>query len=121
MASSILFTQFMLPHGKTQDLIIHVPDDVGLKAKHIREAGFRFECEQLRTGDCSYTITDDEADRNIKLMFAHELSEGRQQEVLRDLIIGFDIEKVKKEKEEEESLQAERVSDEIANGGTYDR
>jgi hypothetical protein len=62
MYLAIPFTQFLRPHGRQMATWIERPEPVALKATHILQAGFRFECEVLTTGLISLTISDAEAD-----------------------------------------------------------
>lgn len=55
---SIQFTQYTLPHGRRSTTEIERGADVEAKAREIIAAGYRFECELLRTGHVSLTITD---------------------------------------------------------------
>lgn len=54
----IPFTQYLRPDGRQTAVSIERPDDVETKAQAIIAAGYRFECEHLTTGDCSFTIFD---------------------------------------------------------------
>jgi hypothetical protein len=65
----ITFTEFVLPHGRTREQYIEVAADVADKARTIVARGFRFECELLRTGQVSLTITDpEEGDADIRVV-----------------------------------------------------
>jgi hypothetical protein len=52
----IPFTEFVLPDGRQEGGGFNRPDNVADKADAIREAGYRFEIERLRTGHISMTI-----------------------------------------------------------------
>lgn len=57
---AIPFTQYLMPYGRKSDLNIEVSDAVADKADSILAMGLAFECEMLRTGDVSVTITHPE-------------------------------------------------------------
>lgn len=57
---AIPFTQFLRPDGRPTDVTIERGAEVEAKAQAIIARGLRFECEVLRTGHVSLTITDDE-------------------------------------------------------------
>jgi hypothetical protein len=66
---TITFTQFVLPRGDRRYVSIEVAPDVASKADTIVARGFRFECELLRTGQVSLTITDpEEGDADIRVV-----------------------------------------------------
>lgn len=62
----VQFIQFLLPFGEARPTSIDVPEEVGTRANELREAGFHFEAEVLRTGEvsleCCRTDEDGEAD-----------------------------------------------------------
>lgn len=62
---NIPFTQYLRPNGQKRAVVIDRPDDIAAKAERIIAKGFRFECEELATGHCSFTISDDKADHEI--------------------------------------------------------
>lgn len=47
----VAFTQFLLPYGRRRANSIDMPADVEALATELRYAGYRFECEILRTGE----------------------------------------------------------------------
>jgi len=57
--ASVPFTQFLRPDGHKKHLVIDRPDHIAKAADKIRQHGFRFEIEQLSTGEIHMTITDD--------------------------------------------------------------
>lgn len=59
-APLIPFTQYLLPSGKRREVTIEVAPEVAAKARAIIARGLCFECELLRTGEVSLTITDPE-------------------------------------------------------------
>jgi hypothetical protein len=63
------FTQYLRPNGRKVDVTIDRPDDIADKAFEIIAKGYRFECEQLTTGDVSFTIAGDDEDVDIELCF----------------------------------------------------
>lgn len=85
--ANIYFTQYLRPHGERKLIWIDRPDHIAKAATVITEHGFRFECEELTTGDVSMTISDDFGD------YAHELSpNGPEVPTSVDkLITGFDL------------------------------
>ena len=56
----IPFTQYKLPDGRRVEIQIERPTAVAEKAQRIIAAGYVFECEVLRNGEVSFTITDPE-------------------------------------------------------------
>lgn len=58
--ASIPFTQFSLPKGERRAISIMVAPAAAAKAQTIIAAGFTFECEVLRSGNVSLTITHPE-------------------------------------------------------------
>lgn len=71
----VVFTKYTLPDGRKSRVTVPVTDEAERLAKKIAAAGFVFEVEQLRTGDLSFTIADDEQDVAIELLFADALRE----------------------------------------------
>jgi len=64
----IPFTQYKLPHGRTESVSIERYGQVARKAEQIIAKGLHFECEILPTGEVSLTITDEkEGDLAIEL------------------------------------------------------
>ena len=61
------FFQFLRPDGRS--ILVHImrPEAVGIKAKAIRAAGFRFESEILTTGEASFTISDEDGDYAVEI------------------------------------------------------
>ena len=59
----IEFTQYFLLNGR-KETVHFENDDKALfdKSMNIRDAGFHFECEVLRTGQVSFTIGDEDGD-----------------------------------------------------------
>lgn len=56
---SIPFTQYLRPHGRPRQIEFETtPDQAAVEAEALRiiAAGYRFECEELSTGDVSLTI-----------------------------------------------------------------
>ena len=67
MTYEIEFTQYLLPDGRKVPTFFQTEDkEIYDKAQAIITAGYRFECEILRNGVCSFTITD-ERDEAIEL------------------------------------------------------
>jgi hypothetical protein len=61
------FTQYLRPDGRRAAVTIDRPDYIADKAFAIIAKGFRFECEQLRTGHVSFTVADDDGDIGIEI------------------------------------------------------
>lgn len=66
MNSSIYFTQYLRPDGRKQAVRIERPDHIAKSADFIRSNGFKFECEELANGICSFTISDEFEDYAIQ-------------------------------------------------------
>jgi uncharacterized protein with GYD domain len=68
---SIPFTQYMMPDGRRVPVSIERPKDVEAIAQRFIDAGGRFECEMLSTGEISLTavceIDGEEQDACIEL------------------------------------------------------
>lgn len=70
MTRSIAFTQYLLPDGRKAAVSIDRPEDIAALADEVIKRGSRFECEMLRNGVCSFTVThpdNDEPDIAIRL------------------------------------------------------
>ena len=61
----IPFTQYLRPDGRKRKLEISRPPEIEEKAHNIIEQGFRFECEELTTGQVSVTIFDPEQEEDV--------------------------------------------------------
>jgi hypothetical protein len=59
------FIQYCLPGGRRKPASCEVSDEMGAMADKIIEKGFRFECEILRSGEVSLTISDPEEERDV--------------------------------------------------------
>ena len=64
----IPFTQYLRPLGKPVPVTIDRPHRIADLAEKIIARGFRFECEHLRTGHASFTITDEDGDADIEVV-----------------------------------------------------
>lgn len=64
--TKIYFTQYLRPNGRKQIVAIDRPAHVVSKADFIKSHGFRFEIEELMTGQVSMTISDDDGDYAIR-------------------------------------------------------
>ncbi len=86
--ASIPFTQYLLPHGERRDELIEVAPDIAAKAASLIERGFTFECEILRTGQVSVTITDpqEEIDADIRVI----ANGPGVREAVEDMVRSFD-------------------------------
>lgn len=60
--ANIYFTQYLRPDGRKSAVKIDRPDHIAKAADFIRSNGFRFEIEELTTGEVSMTISDDHDD-----------------------------------------------------------
>lgn len=67
MTEPVHFTQYLRPDGRSRQTTIERSAQVAEKAKRIKAAGYRLECEVLGTGEVSFTVTDDEADHEIEV------------------------------------------------------
>jgi sensor histidine kinase regulating citrate/malate metabolism len=65
--ANIYFTQYLRPDGRKTAVMIDRPDYIAKAADFIRSNGFRFEIEELSTGQVSMTISDDEDDYHRKI------------------------------------------------------
>ena len=54
----IEMTQFIAPNGERKTFLVERPEDIEAKAGEIIDAGYKFECEVLTTGQVSLTIAD---------------------------------------------------------------
>lgn len=59
---SIPFTQYLLPDGQRRDESIDRPEDIEALARQFIDAGGRYECEILTTGEVSLTAVIDTGD-----------------------------------------------------------
>lgn len=67
--ASIQFTQYLRPDGRKVAVWIDRPQDIAEKAEKVIAAGYRFECEELTTGDVSLTVAnDDDGDLEIEVV-----------------------------------------------------
>lgn len=66
----IPFTQYLMPNGRQEAVVIDRPAPIAEKAQAIIAKGFRFECEMLSDmRSVSLTITDpDEGDLEIEVV-----------------------------------------------------
>lgn len=66
--NDIEFTQYLMPNGRQDTVWIERPDAVVEKAKTLRAAGFRFECEMLSDYQTiSLTIHDPQAEEDVAI------------------------------------------------------
>ena len=68
----IPFTQYVLPHGRRREETIERPADIEALAQKFIDAGGRYECEVLTTGEVSFTAVfcdedGDEQDVEIEI------------------------------------------------------
>ena len=64
----IPFTQFLRPDGKRRAISITMPDTFYGKVQKIHANGWKFECEELSTGEASLTVFDGEEDIVIEVV-----------------------------------------------------
>lgn len=62
------FTQYLRPNGRRTAVSIDMPNEIARQAAAIIAAGYRFECEELTTGQVSLTIADDDMDYAIEVV-----------------------------------------------------
>lgn len=90
----IYFTQYLRPNGRKIIVAIDRPDPVVAKADHILRNGFRFEIEELITGQVHMSISDDNGDYSN-----HVCDNGPYVPAEVDtMILSFDVAKALKEK-----------------------
>lgn len=65
--SVIELTQYIRPHGRKQTVYAPTSQAVEAMANRIVEAGFKFECEVLTTGEVSLTISSGHEDVAIEI------------------------------------------------------
>lgn len=64
---AIPFTQFLRPDGRRRAVTIERPQDIEAKANKIIAAGYEFQCEELSTGQCSFTIFDPHDEEDVAI------------------------------------------------------
>lgn len=89
MTKPISFTQYLRPDGRKKSVTIEVDNSVAIKAQEILDKGFKFECEELLSGMCSFTIHDPEAERDASIRLHPNASGVR--ECIVNMITTFDI------------------------------
>lgn len=84
----IEFTKYILPNGRKEKVFFIAPMDVVQKGNKILEKGYRFEIEELRTGQISMTISDpiEEMDVDIRICNKDKINEN-----INDMISNFKI------------------------------
>jgi hypothetical protein len=70
---SIPFTQYLRPDGRKRPVLIERPAEIEALAKAIIDAGYRFEIEELTTGEASMEILKDVPDPDINDSLAMEI------------------------------------------------
>lgn len=63
----IPFTQYLMPDGRTREMLVAVPDHVYLQAKELMADGYEFEAEILMTGEVSLTVVDTTEEEDIAI------------------------------------------------------
>lgn len=87
----ILFTEYVLPHGQVTLTAFDRPQHIFDKAAQIVAAGFRFECEVLRTGVTSFTIVGDFDGEPDDLDICLVATGPGWEDALDNFIMGFDV------------------------------
>jgi hypothetical protein len=65
---NIPFTQYLRPNGRRTTVWFENDDPtLAAKATELQAAGFRFECEHLRTGHASFTIVHPSYDCDLAI------------------------------------------------------
>jgi hypothetical protein len=70
---NIAFTQYLMPDGRTKSVKIDRPENIGLKAQKLVEAGCYFEIEMLRTGEISMSVEREPVDDDDDGVLAMEV------------------------------------------------
>ena len=100
MEYAIPFTQFLRPNGHRMEVEFMCPDKaVYDKSLQIMAAGLTFECEVLSdNATVSFTISGYHPEMDEEADLSHRLSPNgpKVPEVLKDMILGFDVEDYKK-------------------------
>lgn len=65
--AAIPFTQYVRPFGGRRATTILRPAHIASAADRVIAAGYRFECEELTTGEVSLTIANDNGDFDIEV------------------------------------------------------
>lgn len=63
----IPFTQYLRPDGRRILVKVERPPEIEAKAQAILDAGFVFECEILRNGHVSFTISDPKEEEDVAI------------------------------------------------------
>lgn len=84
----VTFTRYLMPDGRRTTVTIDCPHDVADKADQLHSRNLVLECEVLRTGEVSLTITDqEEEDVDIRVV----PNGPAVPEAVYDLVREFDI------------------------------
>jgi hypothetical protein len=68
--ADVPFTQYVPPNGRREPVVFETDDAHAEKAQAIRDRGFDFEIEVLRTGDVSATIADPILEEDVEIVVA---------------------------------------------------
>lgn len=90
----VTFTQYLRPDGRRQAVTILMPHDVADKADQLRAIRLVLECEVLRTGEVSLTITDQEEEHDVDIRVVPN-GPGVPEAVM-DLVRKFNLEEFKR-------------------------
>lgn len=63
----IPFTQYLRPDGRQHPIEIERPKDIEEMARRMLLYGWRFEVEELSTGDVSLTVHDPRAEEDVAI------------------------------------------------------
>lgn len=96
----ITFTQFILPHGRREQVTFPCSEEVRLLANEIEAENFTFECEQLRTGIWSFTISDTEVESDVLIEICEDTKEARIK-TIEQLVKQFNISTVLQQRDED--------------------
>jgi hypothetical protein len=59
-SNAVQFTRFHLPDGRREEVTIDLEAETSAKARQLKNGGFLFAIEVLRTGDVHGDVSDDE-------------------------------------------------------------
>lgn len=74
MSATVPFTQYLRPNGRQRPVSIERTTEVATLAMKVRDAGFRFDIEELMTGHVSMTVESNTPDAHGDYpTIAHEI------------------------------------------------
>jgi hypothetical protein len=83
------FTQFMRPNGRPVPVTIDVADDLKPLADELVTAGYRFECEELTTGEAHLDCSNDDGVLAMKLVPNGPAVPGAVNELIREAHVAY--------------------------------